>query len=435
MGFVLPEIQAISSLNRDGRLLIGARAVRLFAYGFLSVILALYLAQRGLSEPQIGLLLTLTLAGDAVISLWATGVADRFGRRRMLIAAASLMTLAGLTLALTNDLLVLTLACIIGTISPSGAEVGPATALEQAALPQFAPDHWRTAVFAWYNLAGSLATALGALSGGALATALMASGAAPLASYRAIVVGYALLGIALAALFSRLSPVVEAAPPQDADQQQTSIVSRGWPGLHRSRGVVLRLSSLFMLDAFGGGMVVQSLIAYWFATRFGVAPALLGAILFGANLFAAVSALTAARVAARIGLLNTMVWTHMPSNVLLMLVPLMPTLPLAIVALLARFSISQMDVPTRQSYIVAVVDPNERAAAAGMTTTARTIGSALGPLVTGALLGASLINVPFFLAGGLKLIYDLALYRSFRTLRPPEEQSRSADEQAVSRPR
>ncbi len=176
-----------------------------------------------------------------------------------------------------------------------------------------------------------------------------------------------------------------------------------------------------MLDAFAGGMVVQSLIAYWFALRFGVAPALLGSIFFGANLFAGLSALAAARVAARIGLINTMVWTHMPSNILLILVPLMPTLPLAILVLLARFSISQMDVPTRQSYTVAVVDPDERAAATGVTTTARTAASAAGPLVTGALLGASLLSVPFFLAGGLKLVYDLALYLSFRAIKPPEE--------------
>src|SRR6266540_4182042 len=379
MLLALPEVQALRALTTDGRLLFSTRIVRLFAFGFLSVVLALYLAQLGLSESQIGLLLTLTLAGDAILSLWITSVADRFGRRRMLLVGAGLMILAGLVFALSRAVLVLTVAGIIGTISPSGLEVGSAGALEQAALPQTVPSRQRTGVFAWYTLVGALATAVGSLCGGLLVSILQQRGVAPLASYQAVIIGYAL------------------------------------------RGAVLKLAALFMLDAFAGGMVVQSLIAYWFALRFGVAPALLGSIFFGANLFAGISALAAARVAARIGLINTMVWTHMPSNVLLMLVPLMPTLPLAILVLLARFSISQMDVPTRQSYTVAVVDPDERAAATGVTTTARTAASAAGPLVTGALLGASLLSVPFFLAGGLKLVYDLALYLSFRAIKPPEE--------------
>ena len=403
MVHIPPEAHALRALSADGRLLFSTRMVRLFAYGFLSVVLALYLAQLGLSEPQIGLLLTLTLAGDAVLSLWVSSVADRFGRRRMLVAGAWLMVLAGLVFALSRNIALLTAAAIVGTISPSGAEVGPAAALEQAALPQAVPDRQRTAVFAWYNLAGSVASAVGALCGGLLATALQQRGLAPLESYQA-------------PAFQRGAPWRMASD------------GRRWLGLERSRGIVLKLAALFMLDAFAGGMVVQSLIAYWFAVRFGVAPALLGAIFFGANLLAGVSALAAARVAARVGLVNTMVWTHMPSNILLMLVPLMPTLPLAILVLLARFSISQMDVPTRQSYIVAVVDADERAAAIGVTTTARTAASAAGPLVTGALLGASLLSAPFFLAGGLKLIYDLSLYLSFRALKPPEEQAHG-DEQ------
>ncbi len=421
MLLALPEVQALRALTTDGRLLFSTRIVRLFAFGFLSVVLALYLAQLGLSESQIGLLLTLTLAGDAILSLWITSVADRFGRRRMLLVGAGLMILAGLVFALSRAVLVLTVAGIIGTISPSGLEVGSAGALEQAALPQTVPSRQRTGVFAWYTLVGALATAVGSLCGGLLVSILQQRGVAPLASYQAVIIGYALLGAVLALLFSRLSPTVEAPALQHGGPHALHGTARRWFGLHRSRAVVLKLAALFMLDAFAGGMVVQSLIAYWFALRFGVAPALLGSIFFGANLFAGLSALAAARVAARIGLINTMVWTHMPSNILLILVPLMPTLPLAILVLLARFSISQMDVPTRQSYTVAVVDPDERAAATGVTTTARTAASAAGPLVTGALLGASLLSVPFFLAGGLKLVYDLALYLSFRAIKPPEE--------------
>src|SRR5437867_3419982 len=192
MLLALPEVQALRALTTDGRLLFSTRIVRLFAFGFLSVVLALYLAQLGLSEPQIGLLLTLTLAGDALISLWITSIADRLGRRRMLLVGAALMVLAGLVFALSHNLLVLTVAGIIGTISPSGAEVGPSAALEQAALSQTAPNRQRTALFAWYNLVGSVATALGALCGGVVATVLQARGLAPLESYRVVVAGYAL---------------------------------------------------------------------------------------------------------------------------------------------------------------------------------------------------------------------------------------------------
>ena len=199
-------------------------------------------------------------------------------------------------------------------------------------------------------------------------------------------------------------------------------------GLHRSRRVVFKLSSLFALDAFAGGFVVTSFVAYWFSVRFGAEPAALGAIFFAANILAGISALMAARIAGRIGLIKTMVYTHIPSNILLMLVPLMPTLPSAVLVLLLRFSISQMDVPTRQSYTMAVVDPDERSAAAGVTGVARTTGAAISPSITGALLSyPALLNVLFYLAGGLKIIYDLLLYHSFKTLKPPEEQPQARD--------
>jgi predicted MFS family arabinose efflux permease len=304
-------------------------------------------------------------------------------------------------------------------LSPSGNEIGPFLSIEQAALSQIVPDDQRTRTFAWYSLVGSFATALGALCGGALAQALQAAGLAPLASYRAIVIGYALIGVILAVMFSRLSPAIEVETTALRARSVSTTV-----GLHRSRGVVLKLSALFALDAFAGGFVVQSLVAYWFHIRFGVEPAVLGSIFFGANIFAGLSALLAARVAARIGLINTMVFTHIPSNLLLMLVPLMPNLPLASLVLLARFSISQMDVPTRQSYTMAVVDPDERSAASGVTTIARSIGAALSPSIAGALLSASLISVPFFLSGGIKIVYDLAIWYSFSAIKPPEEQAR-----------
>jgi predicted MFS family arabinose efflux permease len=402
------------SLGRDGTLLFITRTARLFAYGFLSVVLVLYLAQAGLTDAQIGLLLTLTLVGDTLISLWITTNADRIGRKRMLLAGAGLMLFAGILFAATHNFLFLLVAATIGVISPSGNEVGPFLAIEQAALSQIVSDRQRTRVFAWYNLVGSFATALGALCGGGLAQVLQGAGVATLDSYRANVIGYAVIGAAMAVLFSRLSPRVES------PAGKATVGSRF--GLHRSRKVVFNLSALFSLDAFAGGFVIQSFVAYWFHNRFGASPGLLGAIFFGANILAGISALSAVRIAERIGLINTMVFTHVPSNILLILVPLMPNLPLAILVLFLRFSISQMDVPTRQSYTMAVVSPDERSAAAGVTGIARTTGAALAPVIAGPLLGSvAFASVPFFLAGGLKIIYDMLLYRNFRAANVPEE--------------
>lgn len=409
----------MNRLVLDAATLFAARMIRLFAYGALSVGLVLYLAELGLSEALIGVVLTATLIGDAAISLAMTTTADRLGRRRMLLLGALLMALAGLAFLLTQQPVLLILAAIIGVISPSGNEIGPFLSIEQAALAQLLPNQQRTRVFAWYNLAGSFATALGALSGGWLAHALQAGGMPALDAYRAVLVGYALSGGLLALLFISLSPGVEVIQVIEASATRPRF------GLHRpeSKQAVMALSALFALDAFAGGFVVQSLLAYWFYLRFGADAGLLGGIFFGANILAGISALLAARLAARFGLINTMVFTHIPSNLLLCLTPLMPTLPLAITLMLLRFSISQMDVPTRQSYTLAVVAPDERSAAAGLTNIARSLGAALSPLLSALLLANPLlINAPLFLAGGLKIAYDLLLYRRFRALKPPEEQ-------------
>ena len=234
-----------------------------------------------------------------------------------------------------------------------------------------------------------------------------------------IVIGYAAIGLILGLLLSRLSRRQIEVPQVAAD---SSSKSKSFLGLHKSRKVVFKLSALFSIDAFAGGFVLQSILAYWFHIRFDVQPALLGTIFFGANILAGLSALAAARVASKIGLINTMVFTHIPSNILLILVPLMPNLPLAMTVLFMRFSISQMDVPARQSYTMAVVSPDERSSASGITGIARTTGSSLSPVVTGPLLAnAAWLNFPFFIAGGLKIIYDLLLYRSFKAFKPPEE--------------
>ena len=300
-------------------------------------------------------------------------------------------------------------------ISPSGNEIGPFLSVEQAGLAQIIPDERRTSVFAWYNLAGSFATATGALCGGWLVQILQGRGWSALVAYQTVLGAYATGGLILLLLFLMLSAAVEV--PQKIPVRAKRVL-----GLDRSRAVVLRLSALFALDAFAGGLILQSMIAYWFHLKFGVATGLLGSLFFGANILAGLSALLAVPLAKRFGLINTMVFTHVPSNLLLLLVPLMPTLPLAIGVLLVRFSISQMDVPTRQSYTMAVVAPDERSAAAGVTGIARSVGASLAPVLTGVFLASpALLSLPFFLCGGLKLVYDLALYRSFRAIKAPEE--------------
>ncbi len=399
----------------DIKILFSTRIIRLFCYGFLSVVLALYLIETGLTEGQIGLLFTLTLAGDAGISLYLTTSADRFGRRRTLIIGALLMFGAGMIFIFTSNIIVLMAAAIIGVISPSGNEIGPFLSVEQASLTQLIPDERRTQIFAWYNMVGSFATAAGALAGGWLAQLLLqSSGWTAFNAYKVVLSGYALGGFMLTILFLSLSQAVEV-------KESASEIKRVL-GLHRSMSVVMRLSALFALDAFAGALIIQSMIAYWFHVKFGVEAGILGSIFFGANILAGISALLAVRIANKIGLINTMVFTHIPSNILLILVPVMPTLHLAIGLLLLRFSISQMDVPTRQSYTLAVVAPDERSAAAGVTSIARSVGASLSPTLTGIFLANPvLFSMPFFLCGSLKIVYDLLLYRSFSTMKPPEE--------------
>jgi len=401
-------------MNRDLALLFSTRIVRLFAYGFLSVVLALYLTQLALSEVQIGLIFSLTLFGDAGVTLWITTVADRLGRKRMLVLGAALMVLAGLAFLCSRNPLWLTIAAVVGVISPSGNEIGPFLSIEQAGLSSIVSDSLRTKVFAWYNLAGSLATAMGALAGGWLSAGLQGHGFSEIFSYRVILACYAFAGFILIAIFLSLSSAIEV--------QQVLNYKVGRLGLGKSRAVVLKLSSLFALDAFAGGFVLQSMIAVWFHVRFGVNAGVIGTIFFAANILAGISALLAVPLAKKIGLIRTMVFTHIPSNVLLILVPLMPNLGLAIAMLLARFAISQMDVPTRQSYLMAVVSPAERSAASGVTSIARSLGAACSPSLAGLCLGVpALLAFPFYFCGGLKIVYDLLLYREFKAVRTPEE--------------
>ena len=402
-------MQFSSTLSRDGWLLFATSGVRSFAYGFLSVILGLYLDAQGVSPTAIGWIFTAALAGGAVMTIVITSIADGLGRRALLIFGALSMASAGCVFAVSNNPVWLSVAAIFGTISPSGKEVGPFLALEQAVLPQTADDQHRTAVFSAYNLVGSFAGAIGALA--VALPGLISIAAIP--GYRLLIWGYVALAILLTVLFALLSPNVEA-PRRSASTARKL-------GLQKSRGTVAKLAGLFALDALAGGFVVQSIVAYWFYLRYRLDLKVLGGIFFGTNMLAALSFVAAPAIARRFGLLNTMVFSHLPSNFLLLLVPIMPTVEFSVAVLLLRHLLSQMDVPTRQSYTMAVVEPGERAAAAGILSVARNAGAAVAPLFTGAVLAAPALGLPFLLAGGLKVIYDLLIYKVFRSVKPPEE--------------
>ena len=402
-------VVSFSWISRDGRLILGARAVRTFAYGFQSVLLGVYLDANGFAPWQIGAVLTATLLGSAVLTAIFTGTADRYGRRRMLRLSALFMAASGGAFAITTSYPLLLLASLTGTVGATSGEVGPFLSLEQAMLPQTAAPERRTRLFSVYNTLGALAGAAGALAAGTPALLQRWAGLVAADAYRAMFILYAVLAGVTLWLFGRLSDRVEA----------TDGAARG--RLHRSRGVVTRLAGLFSLDSLAGGFVVQSLIAFYFHLRWGVGPEVIGPVFLGVGLLQAVSFTVAARVAERIGLINTMVFTHLPSNVLLMTIPFAPTLPWAIALLLARHALSQMDVPVRQSYVVAVVDPEERMAAAGVTNIARNLAQSVTPVIAGAAMQVVGLGVPFLLGGALKIVYDLLLLGMFRTVRPPEE--------------
>ena len=404
----------MSWLSTDGRTLLTARALRTFGYGYLAVILGLFLDRLGLDATQIGFLLAVAIGGSALMTIGWSLVADRFGRRRTVATMALLMTAAGLIFAATSSFPALLLAACTGTISATSSEVGIFQTIDQAMLPQTAPDARRTWLFAVYNAVATFAGALGALFA---ATAGIFAGLGPggADAYRPLFLVYAAVGVANLLLFLRLSDGIERATVEGP---------RRYLGIHRSAGTVAKLSGLFGLDAFAGALVVHSIVAYWFYVRWGLSAEQLGLVFFAVNVLSGLSLLAAGWLAARIGLLNTMVFTHLPSNILLILVPLAPTAPLAVALFLLRMSISQMDVPTRQSYTMAVVEPDERTATAGITNLARSAASTVSPLLTGIAFSSGALGLPFVVAGSLKVAYDGLVYLTFRDLRPAEERQR-----------
>lgn len=398
-------------LSLDGKKLLVTRILRTFAYGYLATALGVYLDRLGLSPTEIGLVFTAAIAGSAIMTVFWSLMADRYGRRRTVATMAVLMAAGGIVFALTSSFAVLVLAAFTGTISATSSEVGVFQTVEQAILPQTAPDEKRTWLFSIYNTIANLAGAVGSLF--AASVGFFASlGLAGADAYRPLFVLYAVVGVLNFFIFLTLSDRVELAQVEG---------QRRFIGIHRSGGTVAKLSALFGIDSFAGGLVVQSIVSYWFYLRWGLAISDLAVIFFWVGIVSGLSLLAAGWLAQRIGLLNTMVFTHLPSNVLLMLVPLAPSPALAVAAFLLRMSVSQMDVPTRQSYTMAVVDPEERIATAGITNVARTTASAISPTISGLAFSAAALSAPFFIAGGLKILYDGLIYLTFRNVHPPEE--------------
>lgn len=394
------------TIERDLRLILAVQALRAFVYGFGVVVLGTVLARAGFSTFQVTLVFTAMLAGMAIASILVGLVGDRVGRRRLYTGLLVLMGGAGVVFAFAGSVWVLALVALTGTMSTDANESGPITSLEQAMIGQ-APAAARVHVFGRYNAIAFLAGAVGSLAAGGPAFLSHVWRGAP--SDQRWLLLFPLVAAACAALALRLSPAME-----------TGGGGRRQRPLERSRGNVRKLSALFATDAFAGGFIVSTFIVVWFSRRFGATPEVMSLVFFAGGLLQAGSSIVAARVGARFGLLNTMVFSHFPSNLLLIAVPLMPSLTPALVLLIVRFALSQMDVPTRQAYIAAMVDPEERTAAAAFTNTSRYVVRPFGQLA-GGLVANVAIGAPLVVAGSLKCVYDLILWRVFRKVHLPEE--------------
>lgn len=396
---------------RDRRLIFWSAGLRATAVGVSGVMLALHLAALGFNASAVGLAISLGLAGCAVGTLVVTHAADRWGRRWTLVALAFLMAVGGVVLAWTQRPPLVMLSVFIGMLNGMGRDRGAGLTVEQAMLPQTTADAQRTAVFAWYNVIVDGGHALGSLLGGLPALLRAQFSMASLDSYHWTWGAYSGLCLLAGLCALRLSGAVE---PGGAKKSP--------PLSPTSRRVVTRFAALSGLDSLGGGFLTTALLGYWFFQRFGVDEALLGPLFFVVRILNGLSHLGAAWLATRIGLVNTMVWTHLPSSLLLMTVPIAPNLPVAVALLLIREALVEMDVPTRQSYIVAVVNEEERLRAAGISNLTRSVAWAVAPAVAGALMRTVSLSAPLLVGPGLKVVYDLLLYRAFRHIRPPEEQ-------------
>lgn len=401
-------------LAPDGRLILLTTSLRSFAVGMVSVLLGLYLAENGLGPVRVGAVLAAVLAGNSLFTTLASLFADHVGRKRSFIVLSLLTILGGALFPLTDSFVLLLVVSGFAGFGLGGKDRAAQSALEQPVLARAAPAERRTMLFAYYNVIGGLAAALGALSSGMPVLLERVYGFDTLDAYRTMFFLYAAVGVVVTIIYFRLSPAAEA-PATDARRFGIS-----WP--RRSRGIVFRLTALGSMDSFGGGFIFQTFMAYWFNLRFNLELESLAGIFFVANIIASFSALLAVWIARRIGLINTMVFTHIPANLLVVAMAFSPFAWLAVAMLLVRESMSQMDVPTRQSYTMAVVAPEEQTVAAGMYTLGRQGGQMPAPYLGGLLVAASLTSAPLIVGGIVKVVYDLLLWQQFRNVRPPEEQ-------------
>jgi len=397
------------ALVTDATRILVARGLRAFGDGFVALLVPIYLVELGFTPFAVGAIVTSTLLGTALLTLWVGIVANRYSLRRLLLAASVLMAATGVGFALIGSFWPLLLIAFVGTMNPTSGDASIFLPLEQTALTQTVEPQRRTALFARYSVVGSLAAALGTLAASLPDVAAPWLDSGRIAVMQAMFGFYALLGLASLVLYGPLSPAIER---QHATPQQP---------LGQSKRLVYGLAALFGMDSFGTGFLVQSLLALWLYQSFQISVTTAAAILFWSGLLSAGSYLVAVPIAARIGLINTMVFTHLPSNILLMLVPFAPNLETAIALLLARSALSQMDVPTRASYVMAVVAPEERPAAASFTAVPKTFAWAAGSLISGWLMTLSPFGWPLLIGGAVKGVYDILLLLRFQRVRPPEE--------------
>ena len=414
-------------LSKDGKLLLAARTIRTFAYGFLSVVLAIYLKLIGLGDLYIGLILTATLVNSVIFTLIASFYADRIGRRKTLIVYAALMSLSGAIFFVTTNYIALIVSALIGTINVTGTETGAFLSIEQAILPQTSNDiKKRNTLYAIYNMVGTFAMSAGILLSGLPRIFVQHYGLNQIESIRPLFLLYSVIGLGVLGIYFLVSKNVEVDLGNGDNNKNNIITNLSKPVKQalspKSKEIVGKLSALFAIDSFAGGFVIQSIVSFWFFTKFGADLTNLSYIFSVAGVLTAFSFLVSAKIADRIGLINTMVFTHIPSNILLILVAFAPTFPLAIALYLARMALSQMDVPARQSYIVAAVNEDERTAAAGITNISRNVSQSISPSLAGYILQSlSFVSAPLVIGGVLKIAYDIVLYFNFKNKERSDE--------------
>ncbi len=399
-----------SWLSRDGKSILLAKGIRAFGFGFVSVILFIYLNSIGLNVLLDGAIFSIIMVSGALFTVFGSLYADRMGRRRYLALLSVLMAMSGLMYAATTNLTLLVVASLIGALSASGGDVGSFQSIEQAALPQTCSKERRNSMFAIYNLTGRLGAASGALFSGIPVILSLHLGSGILGNYRPLFLSYAAVALVTSLIYTTLSEDIEA---EKTGREQTN-TSRLSP---ESRSIITKLALLIGVDSFAGGFVLQSIVSFWFYTKYHVGISELSLVFFLTGILSAGAFIVSGKLADRIGAINTMVFTHLPSSIFLMLVPLAPTFALSLVFYVIRQPLSLMDVPARQSYIVSVVQPSERTVAAGVSNIASNSATAVSPSVTGLFMQFVSLSIPFYICGVLKIAYDLTLYRNFRRVK------------------